>query len=69
MDGGGGADRLNPGGGKDKVDSGGGDDRVNSVDGKRDTIVCGAGADRVVADGKDKIARSCEKVVRRSTRS
>ena len=69
MDGGGGADRLNPGRGKDKVDSGGGDDRVNSVDGKRDTIVCGAGADRVVADRKDKVARSCEKVVRRSTRS
>jgi hypothetical protein len=69
LDGGGGADRLNPGEGKDKVDSGGGDDRVHSVDGKRDTIVCGAGADRVVADHKDKVSRSCEKVVRRSSRS
>ncbi|MGH2955241.1 MAG: M14 family zinc carboxypeptidase [Solirubrobacterales bacterium] len=62
--GGGGRDKLNGGGGKDKLKGGGGNDRINAVDGKRDRINCGRGSkDKAIVDPRDKVSRSCEKVV------
>ena len=62
--GGPGADRLFGGRGADKLRGGGGNDRLNSRDGKRDIVNCGSGIDTVIADRKDKIAKSCENVIR-----
>lgn len=47
-----GPDRIAAGPGADCVDGGGG----------RDVIRCGSGRDVVVADGGDRVARSCERV-------
>jgi Ca2+-binding RTX toxin-like protein len=59
--GGNGNDKLNGGSGSNKFSGGAGDDRINAVNGRRDTIDCGAGKrDRVVADKRDRIKR-CEK--------
>jgi Ca2+-binding RTX toxin-like protein len=65
--GGAGNDQINADTGKDAVDGGDGDDFVRAVDtflfeddGAADTIVCGAGADRVSAGAGDRLAVGCE---------
>lgn len=62
--GGAGADRLFGEGGADVLLGGAGADRIAAVDGKRDTIDCGAGRDTATVDRIDKV-RNCEKVTRR----
>jgi uncharacterized delta-60 repeat protein len=62
--GGTGNDRLNGGKGRDKLSGGSGNDTINSADGVRETVLCGSGKDRVVADRKDRL-RGCERVTRR----
>jgi Ca2+-binding RTX toxin-like protein len=52
------------GSGKDTFDAGAGNDVVNSRDGVRETIVCGSGRDKLIADRLD-IARGCESISRR----
>jgi RTX calcium-binding nonapeptide repeat (4 copies)/WD40-like Beta Propeller Repeat len=64
IDGRGGADRIVGGGGDDRISGGGDDDRIVSKDRYRDTVHCGPGVDRVVADYRDRIARDCEHVRR-----
>jgi hypothetical protein len=63
--GGPGADRIFGGPGVDKLRGGAGNDQLFSKDGRIDVVTCGSGFDVVVADVKDVIARSCEKVSRR----
>ena len=63
--GGPGKDRLVGGPGRDKHDGGSGDDIIEARDGRRDSIVCGAGRDTVYADRGDIVGRSCERVRRR----
>lgn len=58
-------DRLDGGGGPDRVIGGAGGDRVLARDKARDRIDCGKGRDTVVADRKDRVGRSCERVKRR----
>jgi len=65
LSGGGGDDALTGGLGRDVLDGGPGDDVLLARDGERDVVRCGAGADRVVADRHDSIARDCEAVRRR----
>ena len=60
LKGGNGNDTLTPGAGKDRVEGGGGDDKISARDGARDTIDCGAGRDKVVADRNDTV-RNCER--------
>jgi hypothetical protein len=57
-----GKDRLTGGKGKDKVNGGTGGDRIFARDGSRDVIRCGKGRDRVQADKRDRVGRSCEQV-------
>lgn len=73
IDGGPGLDRLHGGPGPDTIvggtgpdiiDAGPGDDSVDVVDGRRDLVRCGPGNDSVKADPQDRVARSCETVVR-----
>jgi hypothetical protein len=64
LTGGPGNDTISPGSGRDVVDAGGGNDIINSVDGVKETIVCGAGRDTVRADKRDRL-KGCEKVTRR----
>jgi hypothetical protein len=59
-------DRIAPGGGADVVRAGGGADLVDVRRGGADTVGCGAGRDRVLADPTDHVAASCETVVRTS---
>ena len=61
----GGNDDVRPGAGADDVDAGPGADLVRSADGARDLVRCGRGRDRVIADRRDRIARDCERVMRR----
>jgi N-acetylglucosamine-6-sulfatase len=60
----GGDDAILPRGATDWVFAGAGNDRVYSRDGRRDYIFCGDGLDRVVADRIDRVAASCERVLR-----
>jgi hypothetical protein len=60
LKGGNGNDTLTPGAGKDRVEAGGGHDTISARDGARDTIDCGAGRDKVVADRNDTV-RNCER--------
>jgi hypothetical protein len=64
LDGGPVADVLNGGGGNDIVLGGEGADTIKVRDGKQDTVNCGAGRDRVIADVKDRVAGNCERVDR-----
>ena len=64
LDGGLGADTLDPGPGRDTVRARGGDDIVMAADGATDIVACGAGEDRVVADKRDRVDGSCERVER-----
>jgi Tol biopolymer transport system component len=65
LDGGLGADTLDPGPGRDIVRARGGDDVVLAADGETDIVACGSGEDRVVADKRDRVDGSCERVERR----
>jgi dipeptidyl aminopeptidase/acylaminoacyl peptidase len=61
-----GDDEIAPGPGADDVDAGSGNDVVQATrDGTRDLIRCGPGRDTVVADRRDRMARDCERVIRR----
>jgi len=61
-----GADVLSGGSGRDYVDGGRGSDRLSTRDGARDTVVCGPGADTVIADRGDAVRADCETVLRPS---
>jgi RTX calcium-binding nonapeptide repeat (4 copies)/WD40-like Beta Propeller Repeat len=64
IDGRGGADKIVAGGGNDLISGGPGNDTIVSKDHYRDTVRCGPGRDRVVADYRDRIDRACELVRR-----
>ena len=66
--GGAGNDVITGGAGADKVYGGPGSDTILAADGERDTIDCGPGRDRVVADSFDKLV-NCEVVDSGSTAS
>jgi arylsulfatase A-like enzyme len=59
-----GADQLVGGPGHDELDGGSGNDILLARDGERDRVTCGTGLDLVYADGRDRVARSCERVHR-----
>lgn len=60
-----GRDRVTGTRGGDDIRTGRGRDRVNVTGGDRDRVRCGTGSDLVVADRGDRVARDCERVVRR----
>jgi hemolysin type calcium-binding protein len=60
LDGGGGGDRLNGGSGHDRIRGGAGDDLIKVRGGRRDSVDCGPGIDRVVADLGDRLSGNCE---------
>jgi len=59
IDGGAGNDVIVGGSGFDRLFGGAGSDTIYAADGERDTIDCGPGRDRVVADPFDKVV-NCE---------
>jgi hypothetical protein len=59
--GGAGPDRLVAGGARDRIRGGGGNDVVLVRDGFVDTVSCGGGRDRAVADAFDTVASDCER--------
>jgi N-acetylglucosamine-6-sulfatase len=59
-----GNDLLRGGAGRDRIVAGPGRDRILDREGARDTIACGAGVDRVLADRLDVVAKDCEIVTR-----
>jgi len=61
LSGGPGADRLTGGAGKDRFTGGAGDDRIKARDGRRETVRCGGGKDRVSADRSDRVI-GCERI-------
>lgn len=71
LSGGPGADTLVDGNGRDTFIGGGGDDAIDARDatpaGARvpDSVQCGSGYDRVLADPADRVGRDCERVTRR----
>lgn len=67
LNGGAGADRLVGGPGIDRHLGGPGADTINALDarGVRDIVSCGAGRDTVIANRADRVARDCERVIRR----
>ncbi|MCW2925970.1 MAG: hypothetical protein JWM98_3374 [Thermoleophilia bacterium] len=65
VNGGAGNDVVNGGAGTDRLLGGTGNDVVNALDRQVDTIVCGTGIDRVIANKADKVAADCEHVTRR----
>jgi hypothetical protein len=56
-------DRITDTDGGDGVSMGPGDDRVNTRDRFIDTVNCGGGKDVAKVDGKDEVAKNCEKVL------
>ena len=64
IDGRGGADKIVGGGGDDRISGGSGNDAIVSKDRYGDTVRCGQGVDRVVADYRDRVDRDCERVGR-----
>jgi Ca2+-binding RTX toxin-like protein len=64
----GGDDTLRLGDGSDKSQSGRGEDYIRAVDGSKDDISCGPGADRVKANPGDNVTEGCEKVIRAGKR-
>jgi Ca2+-binding RTX toxin-like protein len=60
LDGGKGKDKLKGGPGTDTFIGGAGNDTINSKDGRRETVNCGKGRDRVKADKRDKL-KGCER--------
>jgi WD40-like Beta Propeller Repeat len=65
IDGRGGGDRIVGGGGSDRISGGTGADTIVSKDRYGDTVRCGPGLDRVVADYRDRFGRDCERVTRK----
>jgi Tol biopolymer transport system component len=61
LDGGADSDVITGGSGADRLFGGPGSDTIYAADGERDTVDCGAGRDRVVADSFDKVV-NCEVV-------
>jgi hypothetical protein len=59
--GGAGNDYVDAGAGVDNVDAGAGSDTVLVADGEIDTVECGEGNDRVIADASDRLS-GCEAV-------
>lgn len=51
--------------GADRIYGRGGNDRIDARRGNRDTVICGRGRDLVRADRRDRISRTCERVIRR----
>lgn len=62
--GGAGNDRISGGAGSDQVFGGAGNDIISVRDGEVDTVHCGAGRDRVIADPDDVVGKDCEVVSR-----
>jgi hypothetical protein len=60
----GGGDTLRLGDGPDQGQGGRGDDYIRAVDGSKDDISCGTGADHVKANPGDNVTKGCEKVER-----
>ena len=60
-----GDDVLTGDSGRDSIFGAEGADRINARDGFADTIACGPGRDRVIADRRDRVRRDCERVSRR----
>jgi Ca2+-binding RTX toxin-like protein len=60
----GGPDALHLGGGKDNGHGKRGEDYISAVDGSKDFISCGPGADRTRANPGDNVAGGCEEVKR-----
>ena len=63
-----GGDALRLGGDSDEGRGGRGDDFIRAVDGSKDQIFCGPGADRVRANPGDNVSGGCEKVKRAGKR-
>jgi Ca2+-binding RTX toxin-like protein len=61
-----GPDLLVGGSGQDRLSGGAGADVLRAVDRQRDTVSCGTGRDLVYADRLDRVARDCERVIRRA---
>ena len=64
LNGRGGNDVIRGGLGADTLIGGPGNDAIAAADGVRDVVDCGRGRDTVVADAKDKVLASCERVRR-----
>jgi len=64
----GGDDALRLGSGKDKGHGEHGDDFINSVDGTKDFVSCGPGADRARANPGDNVQEGCEQIIREGVR-
>src|SRR3954454_1547353 len=64
LKGGRGNDTLVGGKGHDDHEGDSPNDTINSRDGQRDVVRCGRGRDRVRADRRDRVARTCESVKR-----
>jgi hypothetical protein len=62
-----GGDFIDGGGGRDTELGGKGRDAIGGVDGKKDRIRCGPGADRALVDNLDK-PKGCERLERRRAR-
>jgi len=58
-----GDDVIRSRGGADSVKAREGNDRIISQGGGRDAVNCGSGKDQVTRDGKDRVAKNCEKVL------
>lgn len=65
ISGGAGNDTIVGGPGADRMTGGSGDDAVDARDGNVDAVSCHDGSDRVTADRRDRVDRSCESVERR----
>ena len=48
-----------------RAPGGAGDDRFHTRDGEKDTVDCGDGRDRVLADYRDEVMSNCDRVIRR----
>ena len=48
----------------DKGRGGRGNDHIRAVDGSKDDIYCGPGADRVKANPGDNVTKECERVIK-----
>jgi Ca2+-binding RTX toxin-like protein len=64
LDGGAGNDKIIGGADSDTLLGGSGNDTIDARDRSADTIRCGSGKDKVLANKKDKVAFDCELVVR-----
>jgi Ca2+-binding RTX toxin-like protein len=62
LSGGSGRDRLKGGSGRNRYSGGSGNDSINSKNGRKETVRCGSGQDKVRADGSDRLI-GCEVVL------